>query len=886
MPIEWDVLLFDVSIREEIFTFSIQQEKGGFTKQLTLFSVNPTFFDSFDYTVTPVLSVEVKTKLTDTWVSQGKFYIEKPSYYLAPSQKISRGVWGRSETAKAGEPFAEKVTGTWTENSTIQGIINEMAALVDLSVIFEIDDYPIYANTFSVDALYPIEIIYDLCTFAGAFVSCDESGNLIIKKEIFHPGTPDHTIDDTYIRELTESIVYPEFGNRIKVSAFGSNTGYTMEVKSLGEADCLPADGVSELVLLAFVSLDGVPVEDNILVSWESETGVTLEKVESPTQSYLISKQTHKASNYNTVVVEFPILDIVGIWAYSDVKKSKNYWDSTLTGCFFSGKEITVGYPFEYCDQTLIITYITTGVSVNTIVAGSSSINAVVSASLEGADAELEIALGNLCACGSSLDVRKVPDSQICIGNKGYVVTWAEIGNTAAVGMIANFSIDGCGELSSTKKTLGDVNILNEKTFVYNTISGVSQANTEIIVSALPLPEVYLITDTNKDDNLFSSFSGKVIDLNTILDNGTEVYIDYTGSGAAAVTWRTVGLDEEDDDCDAIITVKVADGSEEGLEESVTYTAQDCKTEDEEYDDATTNNYTSIHDPDDVDNDTDEGGDEDEDDEGNPSGAVLSECDVMMLNIWANVTDATPEDKDSVRFGVPSRLDCPEEGAEYPCGCPEICEREVVNRGNTFEYDETVHDQALVYGDEGSPDYNEAYSTIRAQNLAECETKCEDTREAGCDCVITGVDVLDPGESAEYFCSDGSSEIITMPEDACGTHTFTIGCCEIEIRSSDGHWAIESSGISTTTGNCGTGSAFSACYVNSQISGGTMTNMVVTTLCVHPDYVDLNDCERTSAPGAPGTLCSPVSCSEATGWEGVITKGTTIYSYTTFEWVC
>jgi hypothetical protein len=110
-------------------------------------------------------------------------------------------------------------------------------------------------------------------------------------------------------------------------------------------------------------------------------------------------------------------------------------------------------------------------------------------------------------------------------------------------------------------------------------------------------------------------------------------------------------------------------------------------------------------------------------------------------------------------------------------------------KGNTYDYSETIHEQALEAGEKNSPAYNEAYEQLRTDHLSECESNCEGARNSLCgDCEISGPDTLSPGESAEYVCSDGTVEMITMPEDACGTQTFTVGCCEFEVRSTEGQW--------------------------------------------------------------------------------------------------
>jgi len=59
-------------------------------------------------------------------------------------------------------------------------------------------------------------IIFELASFAGAYVGSDSSGNLVIQNSIFHPTAEDYTITDADISKLDERIEYPKFGNRIR----------------------------------------------------------------------------------------------------------------------------------------------------------------------------------------------------------------------------------------------------------------------------------------------------------------------------------------------------------------------------------------------------------------------------------------------------------------------------------------------------------------------------------------------------------------------------------------------------------------------------------------------------------------------------------------------
>jgi len=141
MTLAWDILLNDVSISDQVDSFQIRDGKGAYAKELTLFVADSSFFEQFTVTDIPELNIEVKTKIADSWISQGEFFIEELILTADHKSILSPGVWGRSSTAVAGPPFASKVTKVWEEDTTCQDIMDEMADLCSLSVIFNIDNF-------------------------------------------------------------------------------------------------------------------------------------------------------------------------------------------------------------------------------------------------------------------------------------------------------------------------------------------------------------------------------------------------------------------------------------------------------------------------------------------------------------------------------------------------------------------------------------------------------------------------------------------------------------------------------------------------------------------------------------------------------------------------
>jgi hypothetical protein len=151
--LDWDIKLDGVSIRSQIASFQIRETRGAYAREITLFAADPSFYDQFVYSQTPQLRIEALTKIATSWVSQGQYYIERPVIAANPDGILSPGIWGRSQTAIAGPPFAQKISQTWPADTTCQEIINEMAALCGLTVSFEITNYSIFSNSYACDGI-------------------------------------------------------------------------------------------------------------------------------------------------------------------------------------------------------------------------------------------------------------------------------------------------------------------------------------------------------------------------------------------------------------------------------------------------------------------------------------------------------------------------------------------------------------------------------------------------------------------------------------------------------------------------------------------------------------------------------------------------------------
>jgi len=799
---DWDIELDGVSIKDQISDFSIKEAKGSYVRELTLTANVPSFYDLFDYTELPVLRIEVFTKAGGSFISQGNFYIERPGISVLSDSITSSSVWGRSETAVLGSPFAAKISKTWTIDTTCYAIIDEMVALCGITVTKEMADYPIVAETFTVANLYPIEVIQKLVNYSNGYLCCNPAGELLVKEELYHPSTSAYSLTDADIIQIVENVVYPEFGNRILVGAMGEG-GYSVELFAIN-SNCLPDDGTAKATLLAFVTdSEGEVAVDGTVVNWSIEggSGATLDHAISNIGTFFIEDYLVKSSSYHVIEVEYPIYDVIGIWAYSDYSKRTNYWNSATDS--FSDNAISLIATLPYCDQTLVISYLTYGCATNIVTAGSTDIDVEVIADVEGSQDSLIIKQGAGCDCGggslgdygTGINIAINPNSGVCFGNSANILIWGTVNGATAIGRTATLSIfSGCGTLSSTSKILGTEAITNEKGTAFNNISGVTQCTTNIIIDDKTTPTVYEFTEddegviTKTGSNLYLSHDSpsKTIDLDTILVTGTEVSIDYTASGAALASWKTDGITVG---CDVVIAVEMADGSEAGLRATASTGVIDCDVPDEDGIPFIPIGDSS-DDPDDWNSEDNSGGTVDPDDE-DDGGISLTVCDVAVLNRIASKDAAVTDEEIEVnRFQTD---ECPEDEADQ-CSCAELCESEFYETGSSYDYPgqtivQMVEEDGYV---EGTPEYNEALATAKDEVIAECETNCETAREeacGGCTPTTEPVDlVLAPGDSLEITCSDGTTGLIEMPEGACGTVEFTVGCCTFEVRSTDGYW--------------------------------------------------------------------------------------------------
>jgi len=296
MPYDWKIELDSVDITDKVARFEIDADLAQYCRELTVEIADPAFYAGLDFATIPAApALEVFTMTASTWVSQGKYFMERPALSSDINQDIINGLWGRGETARLGAPFAPRVSKMWDQDTSFFAICAEMCALAGLTwddSQAAIDDFYIFAYTYQVENAYPVDVLSELAELAGALLTCDRLGRVLIRAIDYAPAAAAVTITDADWAAIQEAPEWPDFGNRVRIIPAGSLASYNVQVYA--PSVCLPADGTSRAKIYAQVTdADGNPLDGGV-VAWQTDasaagllyaTSNTLETVMPPRRS-------------------------------------------------------------------------------------------------------------------------------------------------------------------------------------------------------------------------------------------------------------------------------------------------------------------------------------------------------------------------------------------------------------------------------------------------------------------------------------------------------------------------------------------------------------------------------------------------------------------------
>lgn len=851
---DWRILLNDADISSKVISFTVTCDATSYCRQLSMAVADPTVYAALDFLSLPdAPTIEVYAyagsssapDFPDDYTKLGSFFIERATHADTPNDSLTVEIWGRSKTALLGSPFAAKVTQIWSSNTSFYAICEEMCSLCGItwdSGYSGVADFVIFANTYEAENLYPIDVITELARLAAGdsvYITTDGDDHLCIIPVDYAPSSSSVSITDDDISQLNESVEWPDFGNRVKISATGSTSGWSVTLFVPNQ--CLNATGTARAKMYAqVVDADDVPRND-VPVDWSvSRSLVTLFATTTNTQTITISDEAQRAKSYYEVDVEFPPTTVVGVWSARDTGKSTNL---VASGYELDGNTIILPAELTYCDQSLIITYTAAGMALNWATAGTTPGTEKVTADVDGNDDTQELYIDNPCACPPDLLLRASPSS-IKVGESAQIIAYLEIaGAPVTEGRTIWMTVDSSpsrGHLAWTKNSLKAVGISNERTTAINEMAGFTQCELEMFpdsVSSIYQADNYGSPMTG-GGNLYSSHSGKVVTLNTELPTDTELLANYVTIGAVVNDYE--GIEVGEDRIRALISTTREERTEATCRISVTDNDNpDSKPE------------NCCNDGKDSDRNSDENTDNDDkydwlpDTKPEPkvvhclgADGKLTTCAEGQVcctkgGVWGchawNECDQVPDTCYPVNCRENPSDGCLQsrfgkalaENAAYGCSCEELCDKEFAAIGTTQNYDNAsmrmisdivVEDHGYALG---TPEFWEKFEELKAEAMDSCREQCGGCATAE-PLTLSGVDVAVKPGTIGYTASGGMGTLsyvvegtegqdgfevdeagnVTLSEAASGSFAVTVSdtcgnVASLEVRvSNSGQWVL------------------------------------------------------------------------------------------------
>jgi hypothetical protein len=768
MSYSWKITLNSIDISDKISGFSITCSLDSFCREMTLDIIDTDLYASFDFSqVSETPEIEIFTKNGSTFVSQGKFFIERPAIASTINSDTMQGVWGRSITAMLSEPFAPKITKSWETQTTFFGICEEVCDLAGFTwspAYSDIADFVIYPYTYEAENLYPIDVITELAALAGAVVTTDRAGHLCIKEVVYSPSVADKTITDADIAEISDAPEWPVFANRLRITPTGNTANYSINLTVPNQ--CLSADAVSKTKLFAQVrDPDGNPI-NGIVVNWSHDSiTASLAYETSNTQEILIQNERQKATGYRSFKTSIPASSIDGVWAYTDTGKTVNL---ATGGYTIDGDEVTLTTRLSFCDQSLVVNYRAAGMAINWLTAGPAADDVTVTADVEGQQDKKVIYIENPCQCPPDIKLTAAPGSIIKNELASLLVYVEEAGPVAGrVVYVYEASEAKKGTLGWTTARVGQVSIKNEKTAARNEIAGVTQC--EVSMFPASVSAVYRADENGAPygANLYASSNvgNKTVNLTTSLTTGTELVVTYVAQGAALNTFTGSKLG------DAKINAFIRTTSEESKEDSANIRITD-NTKLDGYPDGADEDDGVYEEP---------GGFSDDFEPDNGSFCVQTDgtkvkcakgerccsdgyttgCRPTSECVGGQIDPCYPASiqgqPDAQTLGM--RFDT---GLQYGCTCEQMCNNEFDIFGTTQGYDgasgKKISGLALEQCGtgcvDGSPAYWEKHAELKAAALADCIAACQCAEGMAWD-TVNSPETIVAGSSVQVFVTGG-----------------------------------------------------------------------------------------------------------------------------------
>jgi hypothetical protein len=511
--------------------------------------------------------------------NQGRFFVEKPDVVESEEDIAIPSLWGRNGVARLTDPFVNKLTKTYTRKQNFSELVTELVteAGMDASkVIIDIDDFVIPGNLLTVSNQVPLDVIINLCRKTNGYARSQKTGDLHIKKDIFHFGALPiaQALGDDEVRELQERNDYPTFGNRVLVRSVTPEAAQDVRISLSVETACTRGDGKSPVPARAVVTNQrGLPVPDGTAVEWNitAADGVqlvfTVSRGTTLTGEETFIDEFKRSQSLLTVSTEFPIKEVLGVYLKMDRRKQTNFFE----GGSFQGTAITLGRELPFSNTQVAVDYVAGGITRNTI----RSFAGVTEGTVNFVNASVGRIRDTVTLCvnnNRNLSLSLVADPSevnLCpTGGQNVTITAAVRDNGETGQLVAiNWRLLGLGSLSTSFSIVQNAEIESEM----QTSQNLFTVNTRYPISSVV--GVFDAEEGQGGTNLFTnssqrtgSFEDRQIILGTNLPNNrTRVEIRYFAISVAQISY-TAPLGETGPSV-AFVVAEILDGTEFGIVE-------------------------------------------------------------------------------------------------------------------------------------------------------------------------------------------------------------------------------------------------------------------------------------------------------------------------------
>jgi hypothetical protein len=226
-----NVIIDNKTVLNDLVSVGVTQQEGAYCNSVSLSLKSKTFWDLCDPT-TDFGTLRIKVVIgSDAY----EFLIEERDT-TSVSPGVNFTVWGRSKQALLSKPYSKTINDTGSTSHPWQSGTTSASAIISyvlsnycdyaVTVDWTVENFAVYADSFSVSNQSPIEVISSLAAVVGAELMANMDGSLSINAYSVAEGAAVESYNDLDdIVSLSESADYPSGYNAVTIYGYDPGGG-------------------------------------------------------------------------------------------------------------------------------------------------------------------------------------------------------------------------------------------------------------------------------------------------------------------------------------------------------------------------------------------------------------------------------------------------------------------------------------------------------------------------------------------------------------------------------------------------------------------------------------------------------------------------------------